>query len=215
MARSFSGWAGNTLLIRFLPLWLHGFLIGCWVGGRQLGKVLQNLARGIRSAGSVQRPSWMRTRPAQVESGYRCTIASPAQKWTHGEELVQRQFALAHVSSSESILALDVGRREYLLSKNARRKIGSVSRKHLDHRVRQSLIPRWRPIPFPQTVRRILHMNGHDMLARGSKRSIEQTGNTELQKRLARKFAVLRIVKCALQGVDGTSDLNPPRQCLR
>ena len=58
-------------------------------------------------------------------------------------------------------------------------------------------------------VRREVHVDGHDVLARWSERRILQRRNRDVEIRLARHVPVLRRVERALQVVEARADLNP------
>src|SRR3954466_6168395 len=77
-------------------------------------QLFQNLSRRNRAGGPCQSISGMSARAAQIEILDRRPISCPVQQRTHGENLVERQFAVKDVSTGQAINFFQILRRDDL-----------------------------------------------------------------------------------------------------
>src|SRR3954466_15484987 len=106
----------------------------------------------------------MRARSAKIQIFDRSAISCPVEHRTHGEYLIQCEFAMKYLTPSQTVDLFEVQRGDDLTMKNLSREIRRVLRDSFDHGVaqRRALLL---PVSILQFVRRVLHINRHDMLA--------------------------------------------------
>jgi len=124
-------------------------------------------------------------------------VISPAGDGTEEKELLEGELTLENIALRETELALEVERRENLATGDNFFDVGSVLGDGVDDDVAEGLaliVPR----AFGEFVGRVLNEAGHHVLARRRDARIGETRDDDIDVRLARKIAVLRVVVGAL-----------------
>src|SRR5215467_8621427 len=73
-----------------------------------------DFAGGVGAAGARQAVARMRARATEKEPANRRLVARPIENRTHGEELVQCEFAVKNMAAGESVASFQVFRRDDL-----------------------------------------------------------------------------------------------------
>ncbi len=143
----------------------------------------------------------MRGRAAHIKLVDGSAVVRPTGDRTKEKELLEREFALENISLREAELALEIERRENLAPDDNLFDVGGMFGDGVDDSVAEGFalfVPR----PSGELVRRVLNEARHNVLARWSDAWIGQAGNDDINVRLARKMAVLRVVIGALHVFD-------------
>src|SRR5215469_2960868 len=97
-------------------------------------------------------------RAAQIEVPDRSVVPRPIEQWTHGEELIQSQFAVEDVSPGEAVGLFEVFRRDDLAVFDKAGQVRRVFAQGLDYGVAQSVTLAL-PISVLQLEGSVLHVN--------------------------------------------------------
>src|SRR3954464_9331945 len=106
----------------------------------------------------------MRARSAKIQIFDRSAVSCPVEHRTHGEYLIQREFAMKYLTARQAVGLFEIQRGDDLTMKNLSREIRRALRDSFDHGVTQRR-PLLLPVSILQCVRRVLHINRHDVLA--------------------------------------------------
>ena len=106
----------------------------------------------------------MRAAAAQIQAFNRSLIACPVEQRPHGEELIEREFAVKDVASGKAIGFFEIFGCDDLMAQNDLRQIRRVLRNCLHHRFAERLALAL-PIAIFQLIRSVLHVDGHHMLS--------------------------------------------------
>src|SRR3954467_3036433 len=74
----------------------------------------EDFARGVLPRRAGQPVAGMGAGPAKIEAVDRRRVIGPAEGRAHGEELIERQFAMINVAAAEAVDLLEVERRDDL-----------------------------------------------------------------------------------------------------
>src|ERR1044072_4461525 len=107
----------------------------------------------------------MRARAAEVKSLERRAILRETNQRTKSKKLIESLFAVVNVSTAETVLLLEIGRRDHLAGHNHFAELRRVGFELIDH-VARKFITTPRPILFSQLVWRELRVNRHHVFAR-------------------------------------------------
>src|ERR1700692_4030189 len=149
----------------------------------------------------------MRSVAAKEKSFHRSLIARPIEDRAHGEELVERKFAVENVPAGETVSRLQIERRDYVRRFDEFRQIWRMRGKRLNDSVRQ-LAAAFLPGSLLQLVGRELEVGGKHVLPLRREGRIENRGNRDVENRRGGDLAVLRGVEGLLQIVDFMADVN-------
>jgi hypothetical protein len=97
-------------------------------------KIGKDRFRGVVAGRSCHAATWMRPRPAMIESGDRPPIIRITAHRPRGEELVERERPVEYVASDKSKFTLQIERAQALARHHARGKAGrpSARKSHRD-----------------------------------------------------------------------------------
>src|SRR5581483_8733543 len=101
----------------------------------KLPNVFQYFTGGVGAGSAGQTGSRMGTGSAQKEILDGRTVSRPVEKRPHGENLIQRQFAVENVSPGEAITLLEIERRQCLLANDFLGEIGRILSNRADNRL--------------------------------------------------------------------------------
>lgn len=123
--------------------------------GRRAGLFFQgaegfeDFAGGVEAGGAGEGDAGMRSRAAEKKIVDGSAIAREAEQRTHGEELVEGEFAVGDVAAGEAVVGFEIERRDDAASDDFRGEIGSVFGESFDDGVGESvalIFPiGWRP----------------------------------------------------------------------
>src|SRR5208282_425971 len=117
-------------------------------------------------------------------------VTSPVEQWAHGEELIERKFAVKDVASGEAIGVFQIFRRDDLVAQDELRQIRRVLRDRLYDGFTECFTLAL-PVAIFQRVGRVLHVDRHHMLSRRSQGRIRKRWEGNLDIWVAREVAVL------------------------
>src|SRR5260370_4626246 len=156
----------------------------------------------------------MRARAAEIEAADGRFVASPVQDWAHGEELIEREFAVEHVASCKAINGLEIQGSNDLHVFDEAWEIGSVFRESFedgDPEVSTACVP----MAVFQMEWSELHVGRQDVLAVWRQRRIEYCGNRDIEIRRSGEFAVLGGIEGALEIFDFGTDVDPAGERIK
>src|SRR5215475_12198117 len=153
----------------------------------------------------------MSARAAEVKVFDRRTIPSPAWNWSHEEDLVQTHFRVVNTPFAEAKDLLQIERCQNLTVQNRIFETRCVVLDHVHDRISQG-VPLSVPAAIAQMIGGVLHPDRHYMFAGRSERRIGHRRNSDLQKRLSREAAVLRVIRRVFKVIDCWPDMNDAAQ---
>ena len=140
----------------------------------------------------------------------------PAGRRAQEEELVEPQLALEDVALGQPGAALDVQRGQHLTFEDDVRQVRRVLGERPDDGVPEGVALGVPVAAFAvQVVRRVLHEDGHDVLARGRHPGVDQRGDHHVEEGAPGEPPVLGVVVGALEGGavgtdrDGAPEVRP------
>src|SRR6266851_4801264 len=134
-------------------------------------------------------------------------VARPIENGAHSEKLIEREFAVKNVASSETVGRFEILGRDDLHVFDEIGQVRRVSGESLDDGVPQVIAARV-PVPFFQLEWRELNIGGKDVLAVRSQRRIENRGDGDVEPGGFREIAVLGGIEGALEVVDFGADVD-------
>src|SRR6266851_6823470 len=147
---------------------------------QESSELADDLAGRVSAGSSGQAVAGMRARAAEKKTVYGRLVARPIEYRTHGEKLIQSEFAVKDVTAGEAVGGLEILRRDDLNALDQARQIGRVSGESAQNRFGKTSAARI-PAPVPEFKWRELHAGGENMLAFASERRIEDGGNGDVK----------------------------------
>lgn len=92
----------------------------------ELAQRFEDLAGGVEAGGAGEGDSGMRSTAAEEKSANGRAIASAAQQRTHGEKLVEGEFAVSDVAAGEAVFLFEVEGSDDAAGEDFRREIRRV-----------------------------------------------------------------------------------------
>ena len=93
----------------------------------KLSKLADDLAGRVSAGSPGQAVAGMRARAAEKKTAYGRLVARPIENRTHGEKLIQSEFAVKDVTAGEAVGGLEILRRDDLNALDQARQIGRIS----------------------------------------------------------------------------------------
>ena len=165
------------------------------------------------SAGARKESAGMRARSAQIQAGDRRRVARMAQQRTHREQLVERQLAMEDVSPRQTVVALEVQRRDDLRGEDVRSHAWRVSFEHVED-VAKEAVARSGPVG-PQRAWCVMDIDRGDMRACWRKAAVNDRWNRQFQPRLLGELPVRRVVVSRDLVTEFWSDVVSSELCVR
>src|SRR5690348_1477886 len=185
----------------------------------RLAEGVDDFAGGVGAGSAGEAVAGMRAGAAEKKATDGRFVAGPIEDRTHGEELIQGEFAVKDVAAGESVAGFEVVRSDDLHVFDEAREIGGVLSQSFDDGVAE-IAAAGVPIGFGledglavggragKFEGRKLDVSGEDVLAVRSERRIENRRKGDVQIRRGGKLAVFGGIEGALEIIEIGPDVN-------
>src|SRR5262249_34080589 len=173
---------------------------------------LDDLPRGERAGSTIEPGSRMSAGAAQEEIFNGRHVAGPTENRACGPQVIQPQFAVKDVATSQAVGAFKIEWRNNLPRNDRPVETGSVSLDGLRGDIRK-MLALGVPCRVSQAGRRKLNVSGNHMLISRREASIQNRRDRQFDPRFVCKAAVLCRVECALDGIDVGTYPHPAGEC--